>query len=78
MGENLNKSNAISYSWIERLSVSSYYPQYTQCSPHPNPNRLSMLKIDENDSKVYMKKTKKVAKESLKLRNNSGHSGYLL
>lgn len=78
MGENLNKSNAISYSWMERLGVSTYYPQYTQCRPHSNPDRLSMLKIDENDSKVYMKKTKKVAKESLKLRNNSGRSGYLL
>lgn len=78
MGENLNKSNAISYSWMERLGVSTDYPRYTQCGPHPNPGRLSMLKIDENDYKVYMKKTKKVAKERLTLRNNSGHSDYLL
>lgn len=56
MGENLNKNNYISYSWIERLSIRTYYPQYTQCSPHPNLNRLSMLKIDKNDSKVYVKK----------------------
>ena len=63
---------------MERLGVSTHYPQYTQRGPHPNPDRSSMLKIDENDYKVYMKKTKKVAKEHLKLRNNSGHSDYLL